>query len=247
MFFRYKSISCLNWSAYIPTLETLPASHHSSIRSLAQRELDTTMIPPAYKRRCSQASKIALSVALKTVADEAIDYSIFCSQHGEIATACLLFSEMKQPEMVSPMRFSQSVHNAASGLFGIQQHSTIPTTTLSAQGNTFFAAMIEALTWLQLNPNKMLLLTIFDAILPTPYQAFNIQYKDEYGISLLLSNQNHSQQPSLSAELHADGQKSTPSILPSAIVFLDWFLKATAEPFIQSTTEQHLLWRYHHA
>jgi hypothetical protein len=164
LLFCYRSMRCLNWSAYIPALETLPVDHAVSERFLAHRKLNTAMIPAAYKRRCSQASKIALSVALQTAADQNIDYSIFCSQHGEITTACLLFAEMKRVETLSPMHFSQSVHNAASGLFGIQQQSTLPTTTLSAQNNTFFAAMIEALTWLQLNPDKTLLLTIFSMI-----------------------------------------------------------------------------------
>lgn len=238
---------CLNWSAYIPTLEPMSADNISSQLFLAYHELNTAIIPPLYKRRCSEASQIALSVALQTVAHQSIDYSIFCSQHGEIATACSLFTEMHASEALSPMRFSQSVHNAASGLFGIQQQSTLPTTTLSAQNNTFFAAMIEALTWLQLNPAKTLLLTIFDAAVPKVYQKLNIQHHCEYGISLLLSNQIKEQQPHISAEFYADNQAPSPSALPDAIIFLDWLLKATEEPLVQSAEQQHLLWQYHHA
>ena len=45
---------------------------------------DVTAIPAMQRRRMSRLSRMALAAALDVTSEESIDYSIFCSQHGEI-------------------------------------------------------------------------------------------------------------------------------------------------------------------
>jgi len=69
---------------------------------------DVTAIPAMHRRRMSRLSRMALAAALDVIPDEAVDYSIFCSQHGEIVRTSSLLLSMTQGIELSPTAFAQS-------------------------------------------------------------------------------------------------------------------------------------------
>ena len=54
---------------------------------------------------------------------------------------------------------------------------------------TFLMAMVEAISYLTLNPNSQVLLTMSDAYAPDFYKDLKIENNHEYALSLLLSGE----------------------------------------------------------
>ena len=148
------------------------------------------LLPKALKRRMSQVSKMAFIASKLCAKDAKVDHIIFASQHGELDHTFSLLEQISQQEILSPMKFSQSVHNSASGLFCIDQQSTAPANSIAAGEDTFFMAFIDAVAYLNENPSKQLLLTIFDQAIIDAYQALNISHDHAIALSLLLSKSN---------------------------------------------------------
>jgi hypothetical protein len=150
--------------------------------------ISTTSIPPNIKRRCSKASIMALATANQALASYSIDYAIFFSQHGELGRAVEILKNIYHKEILSPMNFAQSVHNSAAGLFSIIHRLHQNINSIAAGDNTFLMGMVEAFTWLELNPQQTILLTIFDDNIPDEYRSLAIKSNYQYAVSLLLTN-----------------------------------------------------------
>lgn len=137
------------------------------------------LIKPMLRRRMSSLSKLALQSALQISQDQKIDYIIFSSRHGELTRTVKLIKEIMAGEEASPIAFSQSVHNTASGLFTILTNRAVPVTSISATEGPFTSAFVEAYGYLQDNPTHQVLLVDFDEPLSAPYQ-----YQEEQGYSI---------------------------------------------------------------
>jgi hypothetical protein len=115
------------------------------------RRPDPELLPPAERRRAPDAVALALEVAGAAVAQSGHRaselLSVFASAHGDLATTDYLCRTLvSAPTLISPTRFHNSVHNAASGYWGIATHSMQPSTALSALDHSFAAGLFEALT-----------------------------------------------------------------------------------------------------
>ncbi|GAA5215105.1 hypothetical protein GCM10025776_10320 [Corallincola platygyrae] len=110
--------------------------------------------------------------------EQPVDFGVFASRHGEIHRTFQLLKNIVDRESLSPTAFSQSVHNTASGLFGITRKQTIPTTSIAARAGLTEQAWIEAYSYLKLNPKHSVLLVVFDETIPEQYQTFVEQQKD---------------------------------------------------------------------
>lgn len=177
------------WSAWALDVYQKPAT--SSNLSLCQEgstaDLNLSTIPASYRRHASQATKMALATTLPLMADYAIDYVIFASQHGEAQRSIGLLTDIVANTLLSPVAFTHSVHNIAVGLLAIIQRLQINTTAIAAGVHTFTMAMIEAMAWLQQNPGKTVLLTMYDDEVPHLYKAFCPQQALPYVVTLLLT------------------------------------------------------------
>lgn len=228
----FNPITVLHWSAYFPE------------RADALAALDASAIPIAVRRRCSQASKIALSLAMQTMKNSLANYAVFASQHGEIGHTVSLLTELQQQQPLSPIRFSQSVHNTASGLWTMLQGSTMAVTSIAAGTQTFAAAMLEALTWLKLNPGSTVLVVAFDEKLPAPYQILTGEANNEYGLALLLTCQTA---PGIKIRATLSMQDDNHcNDTYSANAFLQWLTQVNQQSFSQSINQQQLCWQHHH-
>jgi hypothetical protein len=108
-----------------------------------------TLLAPAERRRASASVRVAICVAEEACARAGVDarttLSVFTSTHGELGLTdeiCRVLAE--QPEALSPTRFHNSVHNAASGYWTIGAGCAEATTAISAWQASFAAGLLEA-------------------------------------------------------------------------------------------------------
>jgi hypothetical protein len=86
---------------------------------------------------------------------------------------------------LSPTRFHNSVHNAASGYWSIAAGATPPSSVLCAYDATFGAALLEALTQVVVDQTSVLLVA-YDSAYPEPLHAVR-PIPDAFGIAMVLS------------------------------------------------------------
>ncbi len=148
---------------------------------------DVEVIPPIQRRRASRLSKMVLSTALDVAAEQEIDYSIFCSQHGEIVRTREILRSISEREEISPTAFAQSVHNTGSGLYTIIAKSNAPSTSIASGANTFAFAWIEAQAYLANNPEHKVMLVNCDEVLPEDYQRHSERVHCDHALAMMLS------------------------------------------------------------
>ena len=147
-------------------------------------------LPPAERRRAGAAVKLALAIADEAVAQAQVDPStlatVFTSSSGEGTNCHVLCETLATPApMVSPTRFTNSVHNAASGCWHIAVGSRASSTSLCAFDGSFGAGLIEATTSVVLG-RVPLLLVASDSPYPEPLHATR-PLPDHFGLALLLA------------------------------------------------------------
>lgn len=109
------------------------------------------LLPLAERRRAPDTVALALEVAMHAVAQsgrrpESL-LSVFASAHGDLAVIDAVCSTLASaPTLLSPTKFHNSVHNAASGYWGIATGCRQPSTAVSAFDCSFAAGLLEALT-----------------------------------------------------------------------------------------------------
>ena len=138
------------------------------------------------RRRMSRLARMALSCALDVAADGDIDYSIFCSQHGEVVRTRDILSSISEGIEISPTAFSQSVHNTSSGLYTILTKSNHASTSIASGANSFAHAWLEAESYLAANPTHTVLLVDFDEIIPEEYHGYSVQVEADHALAMLL-------------------------------------------------------------
>jgi Beta-ketoacyl synthase, N-terminal domain len=148
------------------------------------------ILPPAERRRAGRIIKIALAVGAEAVARAQADArtlpTVFTSSGGDgdnCHEICLALAS--QERLISPTRFHNSVHNAASGYWTIAHGCTAGSTSLCAGDASFAAGLLEALAQLACGVPAVLLLA-YDADYPHPLRAKR-PIPDVFGVALLLA------------------------------------------------------------
>jgi len=147
-------------------------------------------LPAAERRRAGAAVKLALAVADEAVAQADIDpatlATVFTSSSGEGTNCHALCETLATPTpMVSPTRFTNSVHNAAAGCWHIAVASRASSTSLCAYDGSFGAGLIEAGSLVHAT-RAPLLLVASDSPYPEPLNATR-PLPDHFGTALLLA------------------------------------------------------------
>lgn len=147
-------------------------------------------LPPAERRRAGAAVKLALAVADEAVVQARVDAgtlaTVFTSSSGEGVNCHLLCETLATPApVVSPTRFTNSVHNAASGCWHIAVASQATSTSLCAFDASFGAGLIEAATSVCMSGAPVLLVAS-DSPYPEPLHATR-PLPDHFGLALLLA------------------------------------------------------------
>ncbi|MHB1174220.1 MAG: beta-ketoacyl synthase chain length factor [Sulfuriferula sp.] len=154
------------------------------------------LLPAAERRRSGAIVKLTLATGLEAIAAAGLDPatlpSVFSSSGGD-GENCHVICEMLATDdrQISPTRFHNSVHNAASGYWSIATGAMTSSSVLSAFDACFGAGLLEALTQVVVDDTRSVLLAC-DTAYPEPlYSARPIP--DAFGIALVLSPQRSAQ------------------------------------------------------
>jgi hypothetical protein len=150
-------------------------------------------LPAAERRRAGAAVKVALNVADAACSaadrDPASLPSVFTSSSGDGANCHALCETLAHPpgpdRLVSPTRFTNSVHNAAAGYWHITVGSHHASTSVCAHDQSFGAGLLAALSQLP-GLAGPLLLVASDTPYPEPLNATR-PLPDTMGVGLVLA------------------------------------------------------------
>ena len=149
-------------------------------------------LPAAERRRVGMAVKLALATATDALTSgiyKAADLlSVFSSSGGD-GDNCHSICEAlaSQDRFISPTKFTNSVHNAPSGYWGIALHAKSASTSLCAFDGSFSAGFLEACT-LAITTKQQVLLVAYDTPYPEPLKSVR-PIDDSFGVAMVISPQ----------------------------------------------------------
>lgn len=119
----------------------------------APRRPAPQLLAPNERRRAPESVAVALEVALAACQDAGRDPkhlpSVFASTHGDLAITDYMCATLAaDPAELSPIRFHNSVHNAAAGYWTIGNGCRAASTAISAFDASFAQGLVEALAQL---------------------------------------------------------------------------------------------------
>lgn len=146
-----------------------------------------SFLPIAMRKKLSSVTKISLWLAHHILTPEERQNipTVFASRHGEGLLTVELLHEIRSGEPLSPMSFSRSVHNAASGLFGIANKNQAPSTAIAAMERSFEMGFLEAV--MQLQKYDRVLFVMADEGLMKEFGQYLDESWGAYGVALLIS------------------------------------------------------------
>jgi len=168
----------------------------SLLREPSAWQRQPTVVPPATRlpaterRRAGTVIKASIVVADEAVAAAGVDAAqlatVFTSSTGDTTNCHLLCEALALPQrLVSPTRFTNSVHNAAAGYWHIAIQSRQPSTSLAAYDASFAAGLLEAAVQC-LAAQAPVLLVACDVPYPEPLHALR-PVADIFAVALVLS------------------------------------------------------------
>lgn len=156
------------WSTRLPDWDTARAvirGERAPPEAVATRPAPT-LLAPTERRRAPDTVALALEVAARACAAAGCSPaelpSVFASTHGDLAISDYMCATLvKTPTLISPIKFHNSVHNAAAGYWSIGTGSYATYTSISAFNYTFGTGLLEAATQ-ALCERKSVLYVAFD-------------------------------------------------------------------------------------
>ncbi|MGD2140687.1 MAG: beta-ketoacyl synthase chain length factor [Burkholderiales bacterium] len=192
------------------------------------------LLPPNERRRAPDTVAISLEVASKACANAQRDPaelpSVFASTHGDLAITDYMCQTLAStPEMMSPTRFHNSVHNAAAGYWAIATGSMQPYTAISADRYTFGNGLLEALVQAQCDSTPVLLVA-YDTEAKGPL-ATVLKSSGRLACALVVNCQpSDSAKLMLRWQMHEYDQTRTPETVTPAASFIAGNAMAHALP-----------------
>ena len=149
-------------------------------------------LPATERRRAGNVVKASIVVADEALAAAGLDAAhlatVFTSSTGDPLNCHLLCEALALPErMVSPTRFTNSVHNAPAGYWHIAAASRAPSTSLAAFDASFAAGLLEAAVQCRATQAAVLLVAC-DVPYPEPLHAVR-PLADVFALALLITPQ----------------------------------------------------------
>ena len=147
-------------------------------------------LPAAERRRSGALVRLTLATGLEAVAgaqlDAALIKCVYTSSGGDGQNCHEICQTLaSEDRLISPTRFHNSVHNAATGYWGIATGAMLPISALCAHDASFSAGLLEALCQV-VTDNTTILLIASDAPYPQPLHGVR-PISDAFGISLVLA------------------------------------------------------------
>jgi hypothetical protein len=236
--------SLLRWSAWAPGLESA-AAWEAWAKAPAQLpptgSPDAKFLPAMLRRRCTPLTRTMLSAAFGCAEPDELARlrTVFASRHGSINESIGLLENVVRREKLSPATFSHTVHNAQAGLFSIAAGNRAASSSLSAQEDTWTAAWIEALCFLERDPREPVLVVIGDVPLAETFAPLVEEAAVPYALAVQVGAAGTG--PTVSLAL-ADFAAPRPApAWPAALEFLRWWLSGE-ESLEQAGRANRALW-----
>ena len=147
-------------------------------------------LPAAERRRTGVVVRLALAIGFEATsragANPAELPTVFSSSGGEGDNCHEICETLATGDrQVSPTRFHNSVHNAASGYWSIAAGATASSSVLCAFDASFGAGLLEALTQVVVERTAVLLVA-YDSGYPEPLRAVR-PIPDAFGVAMVLA------------------------------------------------------------
>ncbi len=185
------------------------------------------VLQPAERRRAGRVVRMALTIGAEAIVHAGADASrlasVFASSGGDGDNCHEICEALAGSErLISPTRFHNSVHNAASGYWSIAYGCTEASTALCAHDGSFGAGLLEALTQLACGTEAILLVS-YDLDYPPPLRAHR-PISDAFGVALALcrpeasaaaaANEGAGRRPALHPRLRVGFTDQAASVMP---------------------------------
>lgn len=147
-------------------------------------------LPQAERRRAGAVVKVSLAVSEEAVAASGLQAamlaSVFSSSSGDAVNCHEICNALASSDrLISPTRFHNSVHNAASGYWSISSGSMVSSSVLCARDASFSAGLLEAMTQVAVDQVPVLLVA-YDTDYPEPLYSTR-PIPDTFGMGLVLT------------------------------------------------------------
>ena len=221
--------SLLRWSAWAPGLDTAAAWEawaKAPAPLPATGAPDAKFLPAMLRRRCTPLTRTMLTAAFGCAEPDELSHlrTVFSSRHGSINESIGLLENVVRREKLSPATFSHTVHNAQAGLFSIAAGNRAASSSLSAQEDSWTAAFIEALCFLERDASEPVLVVIGDVPLADTFAPLVAEAAAPYAFAIQIAGAGRG--PGIDLELGAlDSDRPTPP-WPPALEFLRFWLSA---------------------
>lgn len=215
------------WAAWSPGLEDAAGWRGWAEKPAAlERDgvPDAKFLPPMLRRRCTPLSKAMLRVAFECCDPEtrSAARTVFASRHGSINESIELIEAVVHGRPLSPAKFTHTVHNAQAGLFSIAAGNRHASSSMAAQEDTLPYGYVEALTHLDREPERPVLLVVGDVPLAPTFAPLVEEATASYALALLLTRGGPGQP--IGFEMAPAAGPADVYAWPQAAEFLRWLL-----------------------
>lgn len=184
-------------------------------------------VPPMLRRRCSPLTKAMLAAAFQAAppACRTGARTVFSSRHGAIHLAVKVIDTIYANQPVSPLQFSHSVHNASAGQFSQIAGNRAASSSIAGGSGSFGAAFLEALLFLERDPETPVLLVHGDEPVPPLFLPLVDEPEARYAVALVLGSSEGS--PLEFDVTPISGAEEQASKWPEAVEFVRWWHAGT--------------------
>ncbi len=157
-----------DWEAFLAVLGGQPLVED-------RKAPPSALLSPRERRRAPRAAKLSFAAAEQACAMAGLEPSepiaVFSSGMGDLDITDYMCRTLKDaPELLSPTRFHNSVHNAASGYWSIGAGATGDVTAISGWRDSAATGLLEALSRLG-ETEQPILLAVYDDLAQGPMRA----------------------------------------------------------------------------
>ena len=187
-------------------------------------------LPAMLRRRCTPLTRLVLTAAFGALEEDERGRvrTVFATRHGSLNESIALLHQVVEGGKLSPTKFSHTVHNAQAGLFSLAAENRQASSSLAARGDTFACAWLEALTHLEREPERPVLLVVGDVALDPTFATLVEEPAGAYAVALLLTRDGDA--PAIDFALDGSAPNGAPPrAWPDAAEFLRFFLAGEPE------------------
>lgn len=142
-------------------------------------------------RRMGRLERLAVRCTLSVLQEQSTGNLVFCSRHGNMESLTSMLRGIVAGELLSPMAFSGSVHNATPGMVGQIRNEKLSHTALAAGEQTFVAGLTETYARLASGECDDVTLTYAELPLSEPFKTFDDEHLPGLALSLRLVLPDH--------------------------------------------------------